>query len=64
MAPPKRRPGGLDRPPKNSKKSKGGSGPVTYETSEDALDAGVVQEEKGERYRTGDKVRSSRLLET
>ena len=56
---PKRRP--LDPASRPPKKSKGVNVPVTYDTFEDALDAGVIQEEKGERYRVGDKVGPSQL---
>jgi hypothetical protein len=42
-------------PPKTSRKKK--SRVPTYETFDEALDGGVEQEEKGERYRVGDKVR-------
>jgi hypothetical protein len=52
---PKRRP--LDPTSRPPKKSKGANAIVSYDTFEDALDAGVIQEEKGERYRVGDKVR-------
>lgn len=41
-------------PPKVSKKKKRQA--PTYETFDEALDGGVEQEEKGERYRVGDKV--------
>lgn len=48
---PKRRP-----PPPAAKNLKKKSKVPVYESFEEALDAGVIQEEKGERYRTGDKV--------
>ena len=38
--------------PSKKKKSRA----PTYETFDEALDGGVEQEEKGERYRVGDKV--------
>jgi len=50
---PKRRPLDPTTRPKNAKKARQ---VVSYDSFEEALDAGVVQEEKGERYRTGDKV--------
>ncbi|KAL7414968.1 hypothetical protein BDY24DRAFT_279209 [Mrakia frigida] len=56
---PKRRPLDPTTRPKNAKKSRQ---VVSYDSFEEALDAGVVQEEKGERYRVGDKVSFSPLL--
>lgn len=53
-------PSSLTMPPRKqrislpSKKKK--SRAPTYETFDEALDGGVEQEEKGERYRVGDKV--------
>jgi hypothetical protein len=47
------------RPPRPIKESKKKSKVPTYDSFEEALDAGVVQEEKGERYRTGEKVRTN-----
>lgn len=44
----------LSLPPKNPKKTRQAP---TYDTFEDAIDGGVEQEEKGERWRVGDKVR-------
>lgn len=50
--PPRNQRGSL--PLKTSRKKK--SKVPTYETFDEALDGGVEQEEKGERYRVGDKV--------
>ena len=41
------------RKPKKAGKNKR---EVTYDTYDEAMDGGVVMEEKGERYRDGDKV--------
>lgn len=44
-----------DRAPK-----KGGKAEPTYDTYDEALDGAVAMEEKGERYRNGEKVSQAR----
>ncbi|CED83545.1 Tetratricopeptide-like helical [Phaffia rhodozyma] len=53
MAPPRRKPLDPSNAPKHIKKSKA----PKYETFEEALDYGVELEEKGERYKTGEKAK-------
>lgn len=60
MAPPRRKPLDPSTAPKHLKKSKA----PTYDTFDEALDGGVELAEKGERYRTGDKVSSNLFIQS
>ncbi|KAI9636342.1 uncharacterized protein MKK02DRAFT_25382 [Dioszegia hungarica] len=53
--PQKRRAGDEDSPARNNKRGGKNKREVTYDTYEEAMDGGVDYEEKGERYRDGDR---------